>query len=89
MALSLPPMSQTFLGITEDGRASAVTNGRKSRLPTHSSGGTNGPNYEKKVRSAAEDALRSANAPVSIMVTVVMPTVEKILPVNQLYLIMC
>ncbi len=61
-------MSQTFLGITEDGRASAVTTAGNPDCQLILRGGTNGPNYETKYVRAAEDALRSANAPVSIMV---------------------
>ena len=61
-------MSQTFLGITEDGRASAVTTEGNPDCQLILRGGTNGPNYETQYVRAAEDALRSANAPVSIMV---------------------
>jgi 3-deoxy-7-phosphoheptulonate synthase len=60
--------SQTFLGITEDGRASAVTTGGNPDCQLILRGGTNGPNYQAEHVQAAEDALRSANAPVSIMV---------------------
>jgi 3-deoxy-7-phosphoheptulonate synthase len=61
-------MSQTFLGITEDGRASAVTTGGNPDCQLILRGGTNGPNYQADHVKAAEEALRSANAPVSIMV---------------------
>jgi len=61
-------MSQTFLGITEDGRASAVTTEGNPDCQLILRGGTNGPNYQADYVKAAEEALRSANAPVSIMV---------------------
>ena len=60
--------SQTFLGITEDGRASAVTTGGNPDCQLILRGGTNGPNYQAEHVQAAEEALRSANAPISIMV---------------------
>jgi 3-deoxy-7-phosphoheptulonate synthase len=61
-------MSQTFLGITEDGRASAVTTAGNPDCQLILRGGTNGPNYQSKHVSDAEDELRSAKAPVSIMI---------------------
>ena len=61
-------MSQTFLGITEDGRASAVTTGGNPDCQLILRGGSNGPNYGVEYVRSAEEALCSANAPVSIMV---------------------
>ena len=61
-------MSQTFLGITEDGRASAVTTEGNPDCQLILRGGTNGPNYGADHVRAAEQALRSANAPVSLMI---------------------
>ena len=61
-------MSQTFLGITEDGRASAVTTEGNPDCQLILRGGTNGPNYGADHVRAAEQALRSANAPVSVMI---------------------
>ena len=61
-------MSQTFLGITEDGRASAVTTEGNPDCQLILRGGTNGPNYGTDHVRAAEQALRSANAPVSVMI---------------------
>jgi 3-deoxy-7-phosphoheptulonate synthase len=60
--------SQTFLGITEDGRASAVTTGGNPDCQLILRGGSNGPNYSTEHVKAAEEALVAANAPVSIMV---------------------
>ena len=60
--------SQTFLGITEDGRASAVTTGGNPDCQLILRGGSNGPNYSAEHVKAAEEALVAANAPVSIMV---------------------
>ena len=61
-------ISQTFLGITEDGRASAVTTEGNPDCQLILRGGTNGPNYGAEHVRAAEQALRSANAPVSVMI---------------------
>ena len=60
--------SQTFLGITEDGRASAVTTEGNPDCQLILRGGSNGPNYQAEHVNNAEEALRSANAPVSIMI---------------------
>jgi 3-deoxy-7-phosphoheptulonate synthase len=61
-------MSQTFLGITEDGRASAVTTAGNPDCQLILRGGSHGPNYQSEHVTNAEDALRTANAPRSIMV---------------------
>jgi len=61
-------MSQTFLGITEDGRASAVTTEGNPDCQLILRGGTHGPNYQSEHVTNAEDALRTANAPLSIMI---------------------
>lgn len=60
--------SQTFLGITEDGRASAVTTGGNPDCQLILRGGANGPNYGSEHVSSARDALEKANAPVSVMI---------------------
>ena len=60
--------SQTFLGITEDGRASAVTTEGNPDCQLILRGGSNGPNYTSEHVTAAHEALVAANAPVSIMV---------------------
>jgi len=61
-------MSQTFLGITEDGRASAVTTEGNPDCQLILRGGTHGPNYQAEHVTKAEDELRNANAPASIMI---------------------
>lgn len=60
--------SQTFLGITEDGRASAVTTGGNPDCQVILRGGATGPNYSSEHVTGAADALRAAEAPVSIMI---------------------
>ena len=60
--------SQTFLGITEDGRASAVTTGGNPDCQVILRGGASGPNYSSEHVRAATEALRAAEAPVSVMV---------------------
>ncbi len=60
--------SQTFLGITEDGRASAVTTGGNPDCQLILRGGANGPNYGSEHVSSARDALEKAKAPVSVMI---------------------
>jgi 3-deoxy-7-phosphoheptulonate synthase len=60
--------SQTFLGITEDGRASAVTTGGNPDCQLILRGGSNGPNYGAEHVAAAQAALEKANAPVSVMI---------------------
>ena len=60
--------SQTFLGITEDGRASAVTTGGNPDCQLILRGGSNGPNYAAEHVASAQAALEKANAPVSVMI---------------------
>jgi 3-deoxy-7-phosphoheptulonate synthase len=60
--------SQTFLGITEDGRASAVTTGGNPDCQLILRGGSNGPNYGSEHVSSARTALEQTNAPVSLMI---------------------
>jgi 3-deoxy-7-phosphoheptulonate synthase len=73
-------MSQTFLGITEDGRASAVTTEGNPDCQLILRGGTNGPNYQ------AEHVLRLKMHFVpqthlsSLWLIVVMPTVKRSCP---------
>ena len=61
-------MSQTFLGITEDGRASAVTTGGNPDCQLILRGGSGGPNYGSEHVASAQAALEQANAPVSVMI---------------------
>tara|TARA_B100002019_G_C21270963_1_gene602258 strand:+ start:3308 stop:4366 length:1059 start_codon:yes stop_codon:yes gene_type:complete len=60
--------SQTFLGITEDGRASAVTTGGNPDCQLILRGGTNGSNYDPQSVGLAEELLLKAKGPVSIMI---------------------
>ena len=60
--------SQTFLGITEDGRASAVTTGGNPDCQLILRGGSNGPNYGSEHVTSARTALEQTNAPVSVMI---------------------
>jgi 3-deoxy-7-phosphoheptulonate synthase len=60
--------SQTFLGITEDGRASAVTTGGNPDCQLILRGGTAGPNYAAEFVQEAESALQNIEAPCSLMV---------------------
>ncbi len=60
--------SQTFLGITEDGRASAVTTGGNPDCQLILRGGSAGPNYTSKYVQEAHSLLEKINAPCSLMV---------------------
>ncbi len=60
--------SQTFLGITEDGRASAVTTGGNPDCQLILRGGSAGPNYTSKYVQEAQSLLEKINAPCSLMV---------------------
>jgi len=60
--------SQTFLGITEDGHASAVTTGGNPDCQLILRGGSDGPNYTSGNVEMARIALDTVNAPTSIMI---------------------
>ncbi|MEC8043818.1 MAG: 3-deoxy-7-phosphoheptulonate synthase [Verrucomicrobiota bacterium] len=60
--------SQTFLGITEDGLASAVTTGGNPDCQLILRGGANGPNYSSSDVEMAQLALDTAKMPSSIMI---------------------
>jgi 3-deoxy-7-phosphoheptulonate synthase len=60
--------SQTFLGITEDGRASAVTTGGNPDCQLILRGGASGSNYAAEDVAVAEEALNVAEVPASIMI---------------------
>ena len=60
--------SQTFLGITEDGRASAVTTGGNPDCQLILRGGTAGPNYSPKYVGEAQSLLNTIDGPRSIMI---------------------
>ena len=60
--------SQTFLGITEDGRASAVTTGGNPDCQLILRGGTDGPNYSAENVEMARSALETVKAPTSVMI---------------------
>jgi 3-deoxy-7-phosphoheptulonate synthase len=60
--------SQTFLGITEDGRASAVTTGGNPDCQLILRGGVQGPNFERQHVAEANASLMDANVPASIMI---------------------
>ena len=60
--------SQTFLGITEDGKASAVTTGGNPDCQLILRGGSDGPNYSSEKVKIAQVALESAKAPISIVI---------------------
>ena len=60
--------SQTFLGITEDGHASAVTTGGNPDCQLILRGGSNGPNYTSKNVEMARVALETVKAPSSVMI---------------------
>ena len=60
--------SQTFLGITEDGHASAVTTGGNPDCQLILRGGSNGPNYTSKNVEMARVALETVKAPTSVMI---------------------
>ena len=60
--------SQTFLGITEDGRASAVTTGGNPDCQLILRGGAAGPNYGAEFVNEAVSALQKIDAPCSLMI---------------------
>ena len=60
--------SQTFLGITEDGHASAVTTGGNPDCQLILRGGADGPNYMSTNVELARIALDAVKAPTSIMI---------------------
>ena len=60
--------SQTFLGITEDGHASAVTTGGNPDDKLILRGGSHGPNYTSKNVEMARVALETVKAPTSVMI---------------------
>ena len=60
--------SQTFLGITEDGHASAVTTGGNPDCQLILRGGADGPNYTSSNVEMARIALDAVKAPTSIMI---------------------
>ena len=60
--------SQTFLGITEDGHASAVTTGGNPDCQLILRGGADGPNYMSNNVELARIALDAVKAPTSIMI---------------------
>lgn len=60
--------SQTFLGITEDGHASAVTTGGNPDCQLILRGGSNGPNYTSENVEMARVALETVKAPTSVMI---------------------
>ncbi|MEK9772441.1 MAG: 3-deoxy-7-phosphoheptulonate synthase [Opitutae bacterium] len=60
--------SQTFLGITEDGRASAVTTGGNPDCQIILRGGTAGPNFTSEYVQQAEKYLSPLEAPCSLMI---------------------
>ena len=60
--------SQTFLGITEDGRASAVTTGGNPDCQIILRGGSSGSNYSSKYVKQAESLLEEAKVPTSLMI---------------------
>lgn len=60
--------SQTFLGITEDGRASAVTTEGNPDCQLILRGGSDGPNYGEQFVREARDALEKSKVPSSVMI---------------------
>ena len=60
--------SQTFLGITEDGLASAVTTGGNPDCQLILRGGSTGPNYHAENVAMAKAALETVKAPASVMI---------------------
>ena len=60
--------SQTFLGITEDGRASAVTTGGNPDCQIILRGGSSGSNYSSEYVKQAESLLEEAKLPTSLMI---------------------
>ncbi|HTB63100.1 MAG TPA: 3-deoxy-7-phosphoheptulonate synthase, partial [Opitutales bacterium] len=59
---------QTFLGINEDGQASAVTTRGNPNCHLVLRGGSHGPNYGANHVASAEKLLRAAGLPAPIMV---------------------
>jgi 3-deoxy-7-phosphoheptulonate synthase len=60
--------SQTFLGITEDGRASAVTTGGNPDCQLILRGGSAGPNFSSQYVNQAQTLLQAIDAPCSLMI---------------------
>ena len=60
--------SQTFLGITEDGRASAVTTGGNPDCQIILRGGASGPNYGPEFVGYAQSFLKEIDGPCSLMI---------------------
>ncbi|MFP6900779.1 MAG: 3-deoxy-7-phosphoheptulonate synthase [Opitutales bacterium] len=60
--------SQTFLGITEGGKASAVTTSGNPDCQIILRGGSSGPNFSSEYVAAAADLLRAKNLPPSVMI---------------------
>ncbi len=60
--------SQTFLGITEEGQASAVTTGGNPDCQLILRGGSQGPNYHSSDVEMARIALDAVKVPTSIMI---------------------
>ena len=60
--------SQTFLGITEEGKASAVTTSGNPDCQIILRGGSQGPNFSKEHVAAAADLLRAKDLPPSVMI---------------------
>jgi 3-deoxy-7-phosphoheptulonate synthase len=60
--------SQTFLGITEDGLASAVTTGGNPDCQLILRGGVDGPNYTSNNVDMAKIGLEAVKVPTSIMI---------------------
>jgi len=59
---------QTFLGITEDGQASAVTTGGNPDCQLILRGGSDGPNYSAENVEMARIALDTVKAPASVLI---------------------
>ena len=60
--------SQTFLGITEEGKASAVTTSGNPDCQVILRGGSSGPNFASEHVAAAADLLRAKGLPPSVMI---------------------
>ena len=67
-AIKAAVQSQTFLGISGDGRASAVTTAGNPCCHLILRGGTDGPNYSSEHVKAADERLKKAGLETSIMV---------------------
>jgi 3-deoxy-7-phosphoheptulonate synthase len=67
-AIKAAQSPQTFLGINEDGQASAVTTRGNPNCHLVLRGGANGPNYSALYVRAAEKLLRDNGLPTPIMV---------------------